>query len=69
MARQERVRKMLADITGGGNSTLTIDYSSLGTPRVSMAFTPFGVVAVDAVIESSSERAGTDCADLIEIRL
>ena len=43
----EDTQKMLSKIVDGPN-LLTVDYSALGTDDVGLAFTPFGVRAVDA---------------------
>lgn len=39
--------KMLEAITAGPNTGLVVDYSAMGNPPVGLAFTPFGVRAVD----------------------
>ena len=44
---QQYVEAMLADIREGPHGTLTIDYSALGSPKVRIAYTPFGVTGVD----------------------
>lgn len=44
---QRHVEAMLAGIKDGENGTLTVDYSALGRPKLSLAYTPFGVTSVD----------------------
>lgn len=44
---QQHVEAMLEDIRSSAHGTLTVDYSALGRPKVSLAYTPFGVTGVD----------------------
>jgi hypothetical protein len=39
--------EILDGIVNGENSLMTVDYSSLGSPRVAMNFTPFGILSLD----------------------
>jgi len=46
-AGRARIAAMLAAIEDGPGIALVVDYSQLGSPRLGMAFTPFGITAVD----------------------
>lgn len=47
LAGKQRISQMLADISESSGGSVTIDYSALGKPQIRMAFTPFGITAVD----------------------
>ncbi len=48
LAGKQRISQMLADIRESPGGSVTIDYSALGDPKIRMAFTPFGITAVDS---------------------
>ena len=50
LAREGKARAeaMLKEIESGPGIALVVDYSALDKPKPAMAFTPFGIVAVDA---------------------
>lgn len=41
------VARMVAEVEKSPHGLLVVDYSALGNPRVSLAFTPFGILAID----------------------
>jgi hypothetical protein len=45
---RSRIDSVLSDIERGSGTAITIDYAALESPRVGLAFTPFGVMAVDS---------------------
>src|ERR1043166_6095364 len=44
-----RILGKLAALESGPGTRLIMDYSALGTPRVALSFTPFGITVVDSV--------------------
>jgi hypothetical protein len=44
---QARIDAMVAQIERGTGTGVVVDYGALTSPRVAMAFTPFGITAVD----------------------
>lgn len=42
-----RIDRLLAEIEHGDGTGIIVEYGALETPRVGLAFTPFGVIAVD----------------------
>ncbi len=50
LAREGRARidTMLTQIERGAGTGITVDYGALATPRVALAFTPFGITVVDS---------------------
>ena len=45
---RSRISEMLAAIEGGEGTGLILDYAALESPRVAMAFIPFGITVVDS---------------------
>lgn len=44
-----RIAGKLAALESGPGTRLVVDYSALGTPKVGLSFTPFGITVVDSV--------------------
>ena len=46
-AGKKRIAELLTGIGDAPTGSVTVDYAALGEPEIAMAFTPFGIVAVD----------------------